>query len=108
MIARAIHNLSPRRDKAFVMVNCAAIPSGLLESDLFGQERGSFTGAFARRLGDLSWHTKGRCFWMMPAIYRSNCNRSSFAYGRRRNLSDRVVRACYASSNKNRDDKEEQ
>src|ERR1700730_8228309 len=51
LIARAIHDLSPRRAKAFVKLNCAAIPTGLLESELFGHERGSFTGAIAQRIG---------------------------------------------------------
>jgi len=51
LIARAIHNLSARREHTFVKVNCAAIPTGLLESELFGHERGAFTGAISQRIG---------------------------------------------------------
>src|SRR6202044_2472162 len=51
LIARAVHNLSSRRSGAFVKLNCAAIPTGLLESELFGHERGAFTGAISQRIG---------------------------------------------------------
>ncbi len=51
MVARAIHQLSPRRDKPFIAINCSAIPASLIESEMFGHERGAFTGADQRRLG---------------------------------------------------------
>ena len=51
MVARAIHQLSPRREKPFIAINCSAIPASLMESELFGHERGAFTGAAERRLG---------------------------------------------------------
>jgi PAS domain S-box-containing protein len=62
LIARAIHNLSPRKSQAFVKVNCAAIPLGLLESELFGHERGAFTGAIAQRIGRFELAHKGTLF----------------------------------------------
>jgi PAS domain S-box-containing protein len=62
LIARAIHKLSPRRDKAFVKLNCSAIPSGLLESELFGHEKGAFTGAIAQKIGRLELAHEGTFF----------------------------------------------
>jgi formate hydrogenlyase transcriptional activator len=62
LIARAIHNRSPRRDKPFVRVNCAAIPSGLIESELFGHERGAFTGALTRKIGRFELANGGTLF----------------------------------------------
>jgi formate hydrogenlyase transcriptional activator len=62
LIAHAIHRASPRRQGAFVKVNCAAIPSTLLESELFGHERGAFTGAIARKIGRLELAHEGTLF----------------------------------------------
>jgi formate hydrogenlyase transcriptional activator len=62
LIARAIHNCSSRRDQSFVKLNCAAIPSGLLESELFGHERGAFTGAIAQKVGRLELADQGSLF----------------------------------------------
>jgi formate hydrogenlyase transcriptional activator len=61
-VARAIHDLSPRRGNAFVKVNCAAIPAGLLESEMFGHERGAFTGAIAQRIGRFEVANGGTIF----------------------------------------------
>ncbi|HEY2119583.1 MAG TPA: sigma 54-interacting transcriptional regulator [Candidatus Acidoferrum sp.] len=62
LIARALHNLSPRRERTFVKVNCAAIPAGLLESELFGHERGAFTGALMQKIGRFEFADKGTLF----------------------------------------------
>jgi len=62
LVARAVHELSPRRKGSFVRVNCAAIPASLLESELFGHEKGSFTGAVAQKLGRFELAHKGTLF----------------------------------------------
>ncbi len=62
LIARAIHNLGDRRDQRMVKMNCAAMPAGLMESDLFGHEKGSFTGATAQRMGRFELADKGTLF----------------------------------------------
>jgi PAS domain S-box-containing protein len=62
LLARAIHRLSPRHDRTFIKLNCAAIPAGLLESELFGHEKGAFTGAIARKMGRLELAHEGTLF----------------------------------------------
>ncbi|MGA8345849.1 MAG: sigma-54 factor interaction domain-containing protein, partial [Candidatus Sulfotelmatobacter sp.] len=62
LIARAVHDRSRRRNRALVKLNCAAIPSGLLESELFGHERGAFTGAIAQKIGRLEAADQGTLF----------------------------------------------
>jgi formate hydrogenlyase transcriptional activator len=62
LIARAIHNLSSRRSRTFVKLNCAAIPTGLLESELFGHEKGAFTGAIAQKIGRFELANGGTLF----------------------------------------------
>jgi PAS domain S-box-containing protein len=62
LVARAIHRLSQREGNSFIKLNCAAIPSGLLESELFGHEKGAFTGAVARKLGRLELADRGTLF----------------------------------------------
>ncbi len=62
LIARAIHNLSPRKSKPLVKVNCAAIPAGLIESELFGHEKGAFTGALTKKMGRFEVADKGTIF----------------------------------------------
>jgi len=62
LVARAIHNLSPRRERTFVRLNCAAIPSGLVESELFGHEKGAFTGALMQKRGRFELADHGTLF----------------------------------------------
>jgi formate hydrogenlyase transcriptional activator len=62
LIARAIHRLSPRAGNAFIKMNCAAIPAGLLESELFGAEKGAYTGSTSRKIGRLELADKGTMF----------------------------------------------
>src|SRR5579884_495 len=62
LIARALHQLSPSRERTFVKLNCAAIPSGLLESELFGHEKGAFTGAIAQKVGRFELAHQGTLF----------------------------------------------
>src|SRR5207247_4939303 len=62
LIARALHDLSPRRERTLVKLNCAAIPTGLLESELFGHEKGAFTGAVTQKVGRFELAHRGTLF----------------------------------------------
>ena len=62
VFSRAVHQLSKRKDKPFVTVNCAAIPSNLIENELFGHEKGAYTGAFGRKIGKFEHADKGTIF----------------------------------------------
>ena len=77
LIARAIHNLSRRCGRPFIKLNCAAIPLDLLESELFGHEKGAFTGAIAQKIGRFEWHIPEPCSWTRWATslppFSQNC-----------------------------------
>src|SRR5258708_877980 len=73
LFARAVHHLSNRRDKPFVAINCAAIPETLIENELFGHERGAFTGAGDRRLGKFELASGGTVFLDEIEIGRASC-----------------------------------
>jgi len=68
LIARAIHNLGSRADRPFVAVSCGAIPETLIEAELFGHEKGAFTGTVGSREATSSRQPTARCSWMRSAI----------------------------------------
>jgi Nif-specific regulatory protein len=87
VMARFIHQVSPRSAHPFVAVNCVALTQELMESELFGHEKGAFTGAITQKKGSLSWRMEGQSFWMRLVRshpgFRPNC----FASCRKRNFS---------------------
>ena len=87
LIARAIHERSRRSDRTFVKLNCAAIPTGLLESELFGHEKGAFTGAISQKPGAWSWPIGARSFWMKLATFHPRSSPSCCAPCRSANSS---------------------
>jgi len=82
LVARALHNHSPRAERPFIAINIAAIPSELLESELFGHEKGAFTGAVQGRRGRFEQRAAARCFWMRSATCRRDYRRACCAYCR--------------------------
>jgi formate hydrogenlyase transcriptional activator len=108
LIARAMHNLSSRRSRTFIRLNCAAIPAGLLESELFGHEKGAFTGAFAQRTGRLELANNGTLFLdeigdlpleLQPKLLRVLQEREFERLGSARTLSTNV--RLIAATNRN-------
>ena len=108
LIARAIHDLSSRRSRTFVRLNCAAIPTGLLESELFGHEKGAFTSAFAQRIGRLELANNGTLFLdeigdlpleLQPKLLRVLQEREFERLGSTRTLSTNV--RLIAATNRN-------
>jgi transcriptional regulator with GAF, ATPase, and Fis domain len=87
-IARALHGLSPRKAHTFVKLNCAAIPTGLLESELFGHEKGAFTGAIAHKVGRFELAHQGTLFLHEVGDIPRSCNPSCSACCRNRSSSD--------------------
>ena len=87
-MARAIHDRSSRRERTLVKLNCAAIPTGLLESELFGHERGAFTGAIAQKVGRFELADGGTLFLDEVGDIPWSCSPSCCASCRSRSSSD--------------------
>ena len=83
LIARAVHRMSPRRNSPFITLNCAAIPTGLLESELFGYETGAFTGALSQKIGRFEMAHRGTLFLDEVEIFPWICSPSCFGLYRR-------------------------
>ena len=88
LIARAIHDRSRRKERTLVKLNCAAIPTGLLESELFGHEKGAFTGAIAQKVGRMELADQGTLFLDEVGDIPSKFNRSCCGPYRSANLND--------------------
>jgi len=88
LIAHAIHNISSRCGRPFIRLNCAAIPLDLLESELFGHEKGAFTGAIAQKTGRFELANKGTLFLDEVGDIHRHCNRNCCAFCRNKNSSD--------------------
>ena len=91
LMATAIHNLSSRRDRTMVKVNCAALPATLVESELFGREKGAYTGACPSKSAASSWPTARPSSWTRSAICRRRCRSSCCACCRRASWSTSAV-----------------
>jgi len=87
LVAHAIHNASQRVGRAFIKLNCTAIPLELLESELFGHEKGAFTGAIAQKIGASKWPIKALCFSTKWATSPRPRSRNCCVYCKSRNLS---------------------
>ena len=87
LIARAIHLYSPRAEKPFIRVNCAALAETLLESELFGHERGAYTGAVSRHAGRSNWQTRARYSSTKLAKYLPTYRPSCSGYWKKKSLS---------------------
>jgi formate hydrogenlyase transcriptional activator len=108
LVARALHDLSPRRSRTFVKLNCAAIPTGLLESELFGHEKGAFTGAITQKVGRFELAHQGTLFLdevgdipleLQPKLFRALQEREFERLGSTRTL--RVDVRLVAATNRN-------
>ena len=86
LIARAVHNCSRRSSRPFVTMNCAAIPQSLIAAELFGHEKGAFTGAVQRRLGRFEQAEEAPCSWMRSATFLPKPSLHCYVYCKSANL----------------------